>query len=1072
MAFAGDRKKILVFGLLGAIGCLVGWAFGEGFLAAFLPAARQERAPSLVSTVDTIAVSATSQPVAPPAPIASSDALVVSAPPPPPISTKLERPQGLFALRTAPNREQLTARLGASPQSESAVQEGFEWLARHQANRGYWSDAGKCEPGQPCEHFKYENAPIAETGLAILALQAGGNYYFNDKKYSRQVTRGLDWLVAQQGEDGRLFGQRENQGGLDGLLGALLDMGSHTWYQHGIATFALAEACAVALANQQKPNDRYLDAATRAVRFMEKHQYRQGGWQYALDSGGIGDTSVTGWQVLALKSAMEAKIPVSLDTMQRVQKFFETCGNPEEGTTGYQSSYGGTNLTTAVGLIFQEFILKQPDSRLAKNAVRLLGRETADLGTNGDFYTLYNCTLAMFLAGGDDWKKWNDGVRDAVIQRQDKKDCQRGSWDDKYGRTLGTAWALLTLQVYYRYATEQAKSMPALQLAVPPEVTIHPGVEAEINVRVTREGISGPVRVRCDGDLRGLKIKDLELPEDQEVATLHLNPEETAEIGLRTLRVLAEAGTVTAEEQFKARIEPLPPLLRVSVSPEVVLLPGASNTAFVRVVRERVSGAVRLRCEGDISGLSIREIELAEDKRDSPLEIAADSLATAGARELRLVGEAGTLKDEQKFSVQIQPIPPVLRIAAPPQVVLNPENTTIVPVRIARERFQGPVDVFLKSNVAGLSLPRLTIAADSNEGQLSLTADRTANVGNHAITLQATSGPFQTQTDFTAVLPEKPLFPWSLVVVIGTWTGLIATSLALALAVGQNWYLSRRLPRWQQVLTLVGGGMLAGVVAGGIGQALFSLLAQADVTPQLGFLIGWILLGGLVGRGIGFFIPNLHGGKAAMAGAAGGLLGAAAFLGVSTLGDFAGRCVGAAILGFCIGLVVALIEAAFRDAWLEVMYGAKEMRTVNLGPEPIRIGSNSACTIWTRVDQPVALKFWINNGRISREDVPANRTSEVAAGHREKVGTLEIVVCSGKATTTPTASAAPPPPPPPPPVRPAKPIVSKTPPQAAAPTVKPVPESKPSPAASVPPPPVKRPPPPPPRPPSRPNRTD
>ena len=86
--------------------------------------------------------------------------------------------------------------------------------------------------------------------------------------------------------------------------------------------------------------------------------------------------------------------------------------------------------------------------------------------------------------------------------------------------------------------------------------------------------------------------------------------------------------------------------------------------------------------------------------------------------------------------------------------------------------------------------------------------------------------------------------------------------------------------------------MLAGLVAGGIGQALFSLLARAEVLPQLGFLMGWGLLGGLLGRGIGFVIPNLHGAKAALAGAVGGLVGAVAFIGVSAVGDFAGRRVG------------------------------------------------------------------------------------------------------------------------------------------------------------------------------------
>ena len=66
----------------------------------------------------------------------------------------------------------------------------------------------------------------------------------------------------------------------------------------------------------------------------------------------------------------------------------------------------------------------------------------------------------MFLAGGKPWEEWNRRVREAVIARQEKTGCARGSWFDAigtshartYGRTLDTAWAVLTLEVYYRYA--------------------------------------------------------------------------------------------------------------------------------------------------------------------------------------------------------------------------------------------------------------------------------------------------------------------------------------------------------------------------------------------------------------------------------------------------------------------------------------------------------------------------------------------------------------------------------------------------------------------------------------------
>src|SRR5262249_42253949 len=148
---------------------------------------------------------------------------------------------------------------------------------------------------------------------------------------------------------------------------------------------------------------------------------------------------------------------------------------------------------------------------------------------------------------------------------------------------------------------------------------------------------------------------------------------------------------------------------------------------------------------------------------------------------------------------------------------------------------------------------------------------------------------------------------------------------------GQNHHLGRPLLTGRQALMLLGGGLVAGLLAGMVGQSLFGLLAQAHLLPQLGFLAGWLLLGALVGRGVGFVIPNLGARRATLGGAVGGLIGAGAFIGVSGLGDVVGRFSGAAILGFAIGLMVVLVEVAFRRAWLQITYGPREVGTVNLG---------------------------------------------------------------------------------------------------------------------------------------------
>jgi hypothetical protein len=235
--------------------------------------------------------------------------------------------------------------------------------------------------------------------------------------------------------------------------------------------------------------------------------------------------------------------------------------------------------------------------------------------------------------------------------------------------------------------------------------------------------------------------------------------------------------------------------------------------------------------------------------------------------------------------------------------------------------------------------------------------------------------------------------PWLMVLGIGVWTALLAVGLSLALVAGQNWSLGRPLLSTRQGLVLTASGAAAGLVAGGLGQALLVLLTLAHLVPQIGFVFGWILLGTLLGRGVGLFVPNLNGVRASLAGAVGGLLGALAFLVVSLLADVAGRFVGATILGGAIGLMVALVEMAFRKAWLEIIYGPHEVGTVNLGEVPVSIGSDGrACTVLARGAAPVAFRYRLSQGQVLCQDAVNGQTTPVPLGHRRKVGPLELIV--------------------------------------------------------------------------------
>src|SRR5262249_1017025 len=128
--------------------------------------------------------------------------------------------------------------------------------------------------------------------------------------------------------------------------------------------------------------------------------------------------------------------------------------------------------------------------------------------------------------------------------------------------------------------------------------------------------------------------------------------------------------------------------------------------------------------------------------------------------------------------------------------------------------------------------------------------------------------------------------------------------------------------------------------------------------------------------------------------------------------DLVGRLIGGLLLGLCIGLMVAIVEAAFRRAWLEVRYGARETITVNLGPEPVKVGGDSrACTVWARGAAPLALRFVIRDGQAICDDPVMKREAVAADGFAKEVGNVTVTVRTGSSATptlpTPPRPSAP-----------------------------------------------------------------
>ncbi|MEK6238297.1 MAG: terpene cyclase/mutase family protein, partial [Planctomycetales bacterium] len=320
-------------------------------------------------------------------------------------------------------------------ESEKAVRLGLEWLKNHQQEDGRWG-LHKSKEQPKFDGYGSVKSDTAATGLALLPFLGAGHTHVSGD-YQDTVTRGVDWLVANQKENGDLY----TGGG-----------GNSHMYSHGIAAIALCEAYGVS------QDRKYKEAAQRAIDFIIEAQHKgSGGWRYK--PGQSADTSVVGWQLMALKSAEMAGLNVPKEPLSLVTKWFDKCeGNGKErGTYGYQGR-GGTPAMTAEGLLCRQFLGMSRDDDSMRNGAKYLLDHLPKKGKGKDTsYYWYYATQVMYHMQGDYWEQWNASTRDMLVKTQPKNGDNAGTWDPKDqweksgGRIFSTSLRLLMLEVYYRH---------------------------------------------------------------------------------------------------------------------------------------------------------------------------------------------------------------------------------------------------------------------------------------------------------------------------------------------------------------------------------------------------------------------------------------------------------------------------------------------------------------------------------------------------------------------------------------------------------------------------------------------
>ena len=181
-----------------------------------------------------------------------------------------------------------------------------------------------------------------------------------------------------------------------------------------------------------------------------------GGWRYNPKQPG--DTSVVGWQIMALKSGHMSYLMVPASTVRGASAFLDSVqveGGIGYGYTAGASSYG--NATSAIGLLCRMYLGWQHDNEKLTEGVKRIA--ASGPATDNAYFNYYAAQLLFQYTGGEGelWETWNTQLRDFLVNAQAKEGHEKGSWflsgghGEAGGRLYNTAMCCMTLEVYYRH---------------------------------------------------------------------------------------------------------------------------------------------------------------------------------------------------------------------------------------------------------------------------------------------------------------------------------------------------------------------------------------------------------------------------------------------------------------------------------------------------------------------------------------------------------------------------------------------------------------------------------------------
>jgi len=334
-------------------------------------------------------------------------------------------------------------------QVDQSVQRALLWLASQQQRDGSFPTLPQGQPGV--------------TSLCVMAFLTHGHLP-GEGPYGQKLEKAIDFIRLCQKQNGLLAVVAP--GGPRITRNTPHEIGVSAVYNHTISSLLLSEVYSLEGSRQadrlQSIIEKSLQASLLMQNWPKQRKVDRGGWRYLHPFMDVhSDLSLTGWQLMFLRSAKNAGFVVEQKPIDEAVAYVRRCFNSRYGTFEYtaktpdQRSRGmaGAGVLALAHAGFHnsieaqkagEWILQHPFDQYNK-------RETFTQTSHYKdryHYGVFNCCQAMYQLGGRHWRQFYPRTVKTLLANQ----RENGSWpaedhpdEKKFGSAYTTSLMVLSL---------------------------------------------------------------------------------------------------------------------------------------------------------------------------------------------------------------------------------------------------------------------------------------------------------------------------------------------------------------------------------------------------------------------------------------------------------------------------------------------------------------------------------------------------------------------------------------------------------------------------------------------------